>query len=246
MSWYRCMTIASKADEEKMITSLTENFRVKKIMEHSEYILIAYEGREIAEFDCNTTLSYGIDDRNCGFFVSGNQALVEYFSPTIELTVGISLNYTQKINLKSRVGEIFRELKNNVNSDSEEEQDNGRYSIRIAGQHYQVVPAINLINELSNILEEDSIPYYAAVFEENYGQVRGDLGEPDLYIGPNVSIVSYMASPDIELILNTSETLVDGNSVKEFKNPMPTEEDENVRNGVAGNPNTPASALEKP
>jgi hypothetical protein len=61
------MTIASKDDEEKIITSLTDNYKVKKIMEHSEYILIAYEGREIAEFDHNTTLSYGIDERNCGF-----------------------------------------------------------------------------------------------------------------------------------------------------------------------------------
>lgn len=221
MSWIRCMIVAPKSLESKITSDLDKNFKYKKIQENEEYVLVVYEGRDMAEFDNDKTFTLGVDGRNAVYYTSGNADLAEQFNAKIELSVGISLNLSAKNKLKSRAAKILQKLEEDFDASSEEEENEDLFNVCLSVSSDEAEKAIKLIDELTKILDKSSIPYRAAVFNGHYGEVRGDLAEEGLYIGPSAYALAnweqqVLRTETIELNLNGNETLLDGNSIAEL------------------------------
>ena len=220
MSYARSITIAPKAMQKSIFSKLEKDFQFKQMIDNNDHILVVYEGRYIPEFDQSKTFTVTIDGRNIGYSVVGNQSLQEYFDVKVELVVGVSLPLSQVSKLTKNAKSHLKKLEKQA-TETEEDEDEDVYNLRFDLSPEQATIVVEQLNDLANVLEKIAVEYRVATFEGFSGKEIGKFAEKGLYIGPSAyALASWeqqvLRTEIVELVLNGSETLLDGNGIEDF------------------------------
>ena len=222
MSWVRCAVIAPKKLEAAVLTSLKDH-KSKVITEKDGMCVIAYEGRFVVPQDPKRTLTLGVDGNNIMYVRQGHVDLAAAFNAKITLTVGFLVRLADKDQLTkdAKAKKLIKKIQNEYSQEEETEEED-RWGVRCdgpAGDELDIVMAS--LRQLASICASRGIEHKVGVFSGEVGDVLGELDDCGVTIGPMACAevswdVEVLRTETVELVLNDSQTLLDGNGVEEF------------------------------
>lgn len=228
MGWVRCILISNESIRKSVIKTLEKSYKYKQFHSNEGFDLFAYEGRAIAEFDSEHTLTMGVDGRNPIYYVVGNSEHATHFNAAIEVVCGFTTTLTAR-NLAKKKAKLNNLIKNLVSMSSEvyESEDEDSFCCRFDTDP-QSLDFDDLMENLELLTEEFSKqdwPIFTALFDEGFGNTQGTLDEPSegIYTGPSAyAMASWSVKGpkskviEFELTLNESESLLNGNGIDEL------------------------------
>jgi hypothetical protein len=223
MDFVRCLTVAKTDVATAISNELSANYQFKMLASNDGASLFIYEGMGIPVFEVDYDDSYtvGINGREPTYYFSGNDGLAPIFNIRINLGFGISIEASKKNKVPASAKLLIEKLEK---ISQEIEVTDERYNIRFDAEPENWLSPLpkeksptKLIDDLSSILKKSKIPFRATLFQTTNGEVRGELSDAGLYIGPAAYIFATFHDGkneklSTELILNHEEILIDGNS----------------------------------
>jgi hypothetical protein len=214
MGYFRAFTVVPKSSERKIRAKLRKYCSPIRIFESQDHLLLTYESRYFPRLSPQTTFTMAVDARNLGYFKRGRTSLGKKFEAIMKFTMGISVSHSRKGEIPDAGQELLRKLEALCSSweiDEHEDRINLRFDVLLD----ESAEPRKHIRRLAQILERTSIPYGAAIVTSAYSIVEGELPDSGLFCGPDVYVQA--SQDDVELLLNESESMLDGMDVDHWK-----------------------------
>lgn len=217
----RVVFITPKQHAGDLEKALGKSLEWKRIREDQGLLLYVAEGKGIPDLGTSEVLLLGIDDRGPDWLVRGNLELAKPFNAKVELTVGfeIEMKDYKKLKKDKAFSAAIKQIEG-VAGEIYCDDDNERFGTRIdvdVGENGRVV--LEALETLAGVFQSKNIPYRVTLFRDQTGVAVGDLGEGDEYLGPAAYVraswdVEVMRTETVELVLNESESLLDGAAIE--------------------------------
>jgi hypothetical protein len=218
--WTRALYI-TPSKREKALESAFGKCVWKKLREQNGLTLYVAESRGRPDYDPQSTLVIGIDDRGPGWFIFGDPQLAAAFNARIELTVGFEIeskDYPKLKNYKPFTAAVkqLEEVAGELEFDEDQDRFGARIDVELGERAEQAVAALE---KLAAALAQKGVDHRVAVFRGQTGEMLGELDESDQYLGPDAIVcaswdVQVMRTETVEVVLNESESLLDGETIE--------------------------------
>ena len=211
MTWERFVLVTEKQDINE-IKQISSTLKFKCLSENKGYLLIICEGRYVIDIDLNQSMIISIDDEDNNSY-KGNLSLASYFNIQLKVLVGFSIYISDHINLKKhKKGLKLLDFINYIDSSDSEIEENILYTrIEINGLENNI-KILKALNDLSEICTELGYVHRISIYSDGHGNILGDLDDLGLWIGPSSYIYASWESNQNEIIINSSEILINDNT----------------------------------
>jgi len=222
MGWQRNLLVFESAKiKPATVMKKLAPYQSKEFARKDGCVLVVYEGRGTEDFNPKHSCTIEIDGRNARYRITGNEYLLGTFNAYVDLCVGLQLSTAdnKKLVKLSKTKKILKAL----GEFASPVEEDGIVSYRYDGSPDDAEDVMCLIQDLCEYCGEAGIDHRGTTFDDvGYGEVLGEMDDSGAWIGPSAYVnASWIDPEDVtatqELTLNDAETLIDGNSVPEWR-----------------------------